>query len=575
MSDVCRDGLSGAASGGVLAPDGSRSILFDADGTRQAVRRRALPEDDARPLLRRRAGAAAPGYRGRKRGEAVRSRMTVQHRHTGEWLGTFGAPGNGDAYVMLGCACDAVVAYLTARALPLLHGVVRLDGEHGWAHHVEAIKARGLGYLLRVCDYQILHDPAVRDALAAGAIARLRHPDTGIERELFDLPAYAWSTLRSPTLTTRMLIARRREVPGEAVAIGKRLDGWIYELVATDRTAAQWDAARAYTLYQERGAFEATLGQEDRELPTDRWVSFADHGQEFWQILCQWVWNLRLRAAARARAAPTPSEPLEPEATAIRGESVVLPPPARASAQTPRTGVESAAATAATHPAEAGEPTSMPTSMPTSTRVQAAFGTGCFERKDAHTVVCPAGVAMHATERVVRATGPCVRYQAPPKVCRQCALSVACRGLEPDPRHGRRITLPVWPANDSPEVATVRSRRGRPLSAAREAPPAPTSVSSTAWEPNWIPTALTLESQPASALRQWLRDLLRGHRVELSPVPGAPVAPKQPCPRSHRRRTWSQVWSQNARTQAIGLIKLAGIPGTLASILGLPIEPAR
>ena len=75
----------------------------------------------------------------------------------------------------------------------------------------------------------------------------------------------------------------------------------------TDRTAAQWDAARAYTLYQERGAFEATLGQEDRELPTDRWVSFADHGQEFWQILCQWVWNLRLRAAARARAsAQTP-----------------------------------------------------------------------------------------------------------------------------------------------------------------------------------------------------------------------------------------------------------------------------
>jgi hypothetical protein len=567
LSDVCRDGLSGAASGGVLAPDGSRSILFDADGTRQAVRQRALPEDDARPPLRRRAKAAAPGYRGRKRGEAVRSRMTVQQRHTGEWLGTFGAPGNGDAYALLGCACDAVVAYLTAHALPRLHGVVRLDGEHGWAHHVEVIKARGLGYLLRVCDYQILHDPAVRDALAAGAIARLRHPDTGIERELFDLPAYAWSTLRSPTLTTRMLIARRREVPGEAVAIGKCLDGWVYELVATDRTAAQWDSARAYTLYQERGAFEATLGQEDRELPTDRWVSFADHGQEFWQILCQWVWNLRLRAAARARAAPTTPEPLEPEATAIRGESVVLPPPARASEQGPRTGVEPAAATAVTPPDEAG--------ASTSTRVGAAFGTGCFERTDAHTVRCPAGVAMHASERVVRAIGPCVRYQAPPKACQQCALSVACRGPEPDPRHGRRITLPVWPANGSPEVAAVRSRRGRALSAPRELPPAPTSVSPTAWEPSWIPTALTLESQPASALRRWLRDLLRGHRVELSPVPGALVAPKPPRPRSHRRRTWSQVWSQNARTQPVGLIKLAGIPGTLASILGLPIEPTR
>ncbi|MBP9107395.1 MAG: hypothetical protein KBF56_11615 [Gemmatimonadaceae bacterium] len=571
MSDVCRDGLSGAASGGVRAPDGSRSILFDADGTRQAVRQRALPEDDARPPLRRRAKAAEPGYRGRKRGEAVRSRMTVQQRHTGEWLGTFGAPGNGDAYAMLGCACDAVVAYLTAHALPLLHGVVRLDGEHGWAHHVDVIKARGLGYLLRVCDYQILHDPAVRDALAAGAIARLRHPDTGIERELFDLPAYAWSTLRSPTLTTRMLIARRREVPGEDVTIGKRLNGWVYELVATDRTAAQWDAARVYTLYQDRGAFEATLGQEDREVPTDRWVSFTDHGQEFWQILCQWVWNLRQRSAVRACAAPTTAEPLEPEATAIRGEPVVLPPPAREHA--PRTGAETMEA-AAPPPPDETTPVA-PRDPLDPTRVAAAFGTGCFERRDAHTVVCPAGVVMHASERVVRATGPCVRYQAPPKVCRKCALSVACRGPEPEPRHGRRITLPVWPATGSPEGATVRSSRGRPLSAPRELPPAPTPASPTAWEPSWNPTPLTLESQPASALRRWLRDLLRGHRVELSPVLSALVAPRQQRPRSHRRRSWLQVWSQNARTQTTGVIKLAGIPGTLASVLGLPIESAR
>jgi hypothetical protein len=25
-----------------------------------------------------------------------------------------------------------------------------------------------------------------------------------------------------------------------------------------------------------------------------RWLLFTEHGQELWQIACQWVWNLRL-----------------------------------------------------------------------------------------------------------------------------------------------------------------------------------------------------------------------------------------------------------------------------------------
>ena len=38
----------------------------------------------------------------------------------------------------------------------------------------------------------------------------------------------------------------------------------------------------------------AVLADEDVEEDPDRWCSYTECGQEFWQIACQWVWNLRL-----------------------------------------------------------------------------------------------------------------------------------------------------------------------------------------------------------------------------------------------------------------------------------------
>jgi len=41
-----------------------------------------------------------------------------------------------------------------------------------------------------------------------------------------------------------------------------------------------------------RGSFETVLADEDGKQDSDRWCSHNPNGQEFWQILCQWVWNL-------------------------------------------------------------------------------------------------------------------------------------------------------------------------------------------------------------------------------------------------------------------------------------------
>ena len=438
--------------GGVFGADGTRSLLFDADGTRSAVRQRALAEDETRPPPVRRvsATAAAPGHTGRKRGEIVRTRMTVQQRHTSEWLGTFGEPGNGDANGMLERVCLAVRGYLDARALPASLGVVRLDGEHGWLHRIARITGHGLGYLVRCCDYKILKDPAICAALTAGAIARTTHEDTGVERELFDLPAYAWTTLRHETQVTRLVIARRRSSPDRKPSIGKHVGEWIYELIATDRPASQWDAAQVFALYLERGAFERTLGEEDQELPTDRWVSYQENGEEMWQILCQFLWNLRLRVGVRALRVVPDRDVFDTVAQAIHGEPVTpgtadLGPLEEASGgpdAAPVAMADSAGPAGPEPVTEAGAEVEIP---PKVAVVRASFGTGEFRQRDAHRAVCPAGVEMYAAERRYLVKGYRIRYAAPAATCAKCTWSMTCRGSTAASARGRRVTMNDWP----------------------------------------------------------------------------------------------------------------------------------
>jgi hypothetical protein len=80
-------------TGGLVDRAGKTWIVFDIDGTRDAARQRALPQsDELPPPFRRLDDVCASGYRGRKRGEVVRTRTTVSQAHSYRWLGSFGAP---------------------------------------------------------------------------------------------------------------------------------------------------------------------------------------------------------------------------------------------------------------------------------------------------------------------------------------------------------------------------------------------------------------------------------------------------------------------------------------------------
>src|SRR5947207_15966871 len=83
-------------TGNLLDRAGTSWIVFDIDGTREAARQRALPQtDELPPAFRRLDDVCAPGYRGRQRGEVVRTRTTVSQAHSYHWLGSFGNKGNG------------------------------------------------------------------------------------------------------------------------------------------------------------------------------------------------------------------------------------------------------------------------------------------------------------------------------------------------------------------------------------------------------------------------------------------------------------------------------------------------
>jgi hypothetical protein len=116
-------------TGGLVDRVGNAWVVFDIDGTREAARQRALPRtDELPPSFRRLDDVCAPGYRGRKRGEVVRTRTTVAQAHSYQWLGSFGNRGNGRYREELRKGLSAIGRYLTASQLDPSRTLLRLDG---------------------------------------------------------------------------------------------------------------------------------------------------------------------------------------------------------------------------------------------------------------------------------------------------------------------------------------------------------------------------------------------------------------------------------------------------------------
>ncbi len=286
-------------TGSLLDRTGHSWTVFDIDGTREAARQRTLPQtDELPPAFRRLDDVCAPGYRGRKRGEVVRTRTTISQAHSYQWLGSFGNRGNGHYREELRKGLSAIRRYLTASGLDPSGTLLRLDGQYGTG--AVLVDVADFAFVTRGKEYSVLDHPLVQARLHLPPDQVQQRPESQVVRSLYDCPQIP---VGPNGLPCRVVVATH-PAGNKKSAVGVTRAGVVYELFFTMLPQQAFTACDVVELYLHRGAFEPLLSDEDQELDPDRWCSHSAWGQECWQVVAQWVWNLRLELGHQLLTSP-------------------------------------------------------------------------------------------------------------------------------------------------------------------------------------------------------------------------------------------------------------------------------
>jgi hypothetical protein len=262
--------------GGLFDRTGAQWLVIDVDGTRQVARQRALPQTEALPAPHRRFDqVCAPGYQGRKRGEVVRTRTVVLQAHTHQFLGTFGAAGNGDYRGDLRRATQVITGYATKLGLPPASVLLRLDGLYGDAAPLIDVLTAGLGVIARSRAYHLLDLEVVKPRLLRTPDQVSIQPESGVRRALYDCPVVPLT----PTGPQVRLVVATHDATSSSPAVGVERDGTVYELFVSTLPSPAFTAADVLDLYLHRGSFETVLADEDDEQDSDRWYSHTPCGK--------------------------------------------------------------------------------------------------------------------------------------------------------------------------------------------------------------------------------------------------------------------------------------------------------
>jgi hypothetical protein len=516
-------------------------VVVDVDGTRQPARQRALPTLETLPEPHRRlTQVCEKGYTGRKRGEVVRTRTVVLQAHTQQWLGTFGAPGNGELRAHLLRACQVAVNYAVSQQLHPSQILIRLDGGYGDTLVMNDVLALGLGLIGRSRDYALVGRPEIQAALSRPPTCST-HPESGCVRLLYDCPSIV---LLPPGPAVRVIIATH-PTTNDPPKVGQVRDGLVYELFVSTIAAPALTANDLLDLYRHRGSFETVLADEDREQDPDRWCSRTPCGQEFWQILSQWVWNLRLELGQHL-------SPVELRTTqwASADQQAPAPEPLFALEQIP------IKRSVGTNLSDYGPPQWARASF------TGGFPATAFLPQSDGTLLCPAGNVLTLREqREERAHSIRVSYSARIEECNVCPIRHPCLG-HPCTFRARRVSAVYWPLPSHPLASSV----SRP---SRSASPARASVLWRDWPGGQI-------------RRQWIK-MGRSQTVEVTDmmVP-SPDSSGESTPlvltrsqRAHWRLSWAQRLARNARCPSSPpvMVTLHGLPAAFAQAYGLLLCP--
>jgi hypothetical protein len=355
-----------------------------------------------------------------------------------------------------------------------------------------------------------------------------------------------------------LVIATHPATSPKKPSIGVIRAQMVYELFLTTAPSPAFTAADVLDLYLHRGSFETVLADEDREQNPDRWCSHTPWGQEFCQILHQWLWNRRLafgkqltpstmRLTEFAPALVTPISEATPisEVTPVSEASLVVK------------GVSY------------GPPHWARRSW------TSGFAGADFSLQPDGTLLCPAGQSLSVDERRPEANGSLrVLYRARLCDCGPCLLKAQCQEslttLKP-----RRVSAVFRPITFAPSVSAELLphlvAESLPL---LEPPPFPPP------EPALFPV-LWGDWERCQIRLRWIR-LLRTQTVDL--IGGSMIIEKKEAQeetldaavqtraqRAHYRLGWQQRMARNARLASAFPfeVTLHGLPAAFAQSIGL------
>ena len=385
--------------------------------------------------------------------------------------------------------------------------LIRLDGQYGTGAVLTDLA--GFAFVTRGKDYTVLDHPLVQARLHLPPDQFQQRPESLMVRSLYDCPEIP---VGPEGVLCRVIVATHQASKKKS-PVGVTRAGIVYELFFTTLPLRAFTEVFVVELYLHRGAFEPTLSDEDQEIDPDRWCSHSAWGQECWQIVAQWVWNLRLELGHQLKPTPMRITEFAPAITPIK--ELATNSPAHTSGYSP--------------PAPA-----------------TSWKAGRFSGKDFAfqpdgTLKCPAGKILHPTEQRTEHDGSLrLLYAARIGDCRVCPLREQCQW------HGRKTTKPR-------RVSLLLH-------------PLPVDSAPLLWQ-DWS----------RRAHRRACMHLLRRQRVDVTLEPALPSHPKASPPilsrarRAHYRLSFAERLARNARdaTAARPTITLFGVPDTFAAFLGL------
>src|SRR5260370_1067444 len=340
---------------------------------------------------------------------------------------------------------QVIISHAAQLSLPLAKVLLRLDGLYGDAAPLIDVLTAGLGVIARSRDYSLLDLEVVKQALARFPDQVSTHPESGRQRGMDECSGVC---MRETGPDVRLVVATHA-LTSSCPKVGVERDGTVYELFVSTLSSPACTSSDVLDLYLHRGSFETSLADEDVEQDSDRWCSHTPNGQEFWQILCQWVWNLRLELGQKLSQSELRTTEFA-KARVVESEPFTEPVPA----------LDSACSGKQTPLVKYGPPQWARPSF------RGGFPGSAFPPQPDGTLRCPANHPLYPQERRPERDGSIrILYAARIGHCRSCLLRARCQESSATIKP-RRASAVLWPlsAHSPPPPQPSKPPQPPPLS---------------------------------------------------------------------------------------------------------------